>query len=233
MGNHDQKGNRLDLAKKAIRVLRFSQASHMKGSPTFHFGDFPFAVSVFCTKQGQGYIADFWISGRKWSDDEPRLVMRVTTGVHETKFIEAAVTALWEERLEEMAFGSAIVGGFWAATPAIVANREARDEMLAFHLVAHDRFAEAMRDPKRTKVEQTAIWHNLIRSFGVKQTQKIIARHEVANDLVERGGITEEFEQIERNRILAVNARLTSARKKGLLTPAPPTGESDTTKWRN
>ena len=222
MENHAQFGSRQDLAQEVANVFRFSQTTVSKATPVFHFGDFPFAVSVFCIRQEKGYIADYWVSGRRWSDDEPRLVMRVTAGINEDKEIEAAVNHFWETQLEEMAFGSAMVGGFLLANQSIDMTRQLRDEMLAFHLHAHDRFAEAMRDPKRSRVEQTARWHNLITSFGVRQTQKIIVGHQWVNDLAEEGMTAEEFEKRDRKRSAVINARLTTARKQGLLLKLPP-----------
>lgn len=222
MEKYDQNRSSRDLAEEVANVFRFSQTTVRKLTPVFHFGDFPFAVTVFCSKQERGYIADYWVSGRRWSDDEPRLVMRVTAGINEDKEIEAAVNHFWETQLEEMAFESAMVGGFLLANQSIDMTRQLRDEMLAFHLHAHDRFAEAMRDPKRSRVEQTARWHNLITSFGVRQTQKIIVGHQWVNDLAEEGMTAEEFEKRDRKRSAVINARLTTARKQGLLLKLPP-----------
>lgn len=218
MEKYVQSESQIDLAEHVAKVFRFSQTKVNKLTPVFHFGDFPFAVSVFCFKQEKGYIADYWISGRRYLDDEPRLVMRVTSAIDEEKEIEAAVSHFWEIQLQEMAFGSAMVGGI-AAHQKNNMTKQLRDEMLSFHLLAHDRFAEAMGDRKRSRVEQTARWHNLIRSFDVKQTQKMIAGHQWVADLAEEGMTPEEFEKRDRNRSAAINARLISARKKGLLSP--------------
>lgn len=233
MDKSDKKRVSYDLANEVDRVLRFSQTSLGRGTPTFHFGDFPFAVSVFCIRQGQGYVADYWVSGRRWSDDEPRLVMRVTAGINEVKFIEGAVNYLWQEQLQEIAFSSAIVGGFLAATSTLDLEKKSRDEMLSFHLLAHDRFAQAMGGQKKSKVEQTAKWFNLITSFGVKQTQQIIASHQWVADLAGDELTSEEFAKREKNRLLAINARISTARKRGLLISIPSTGTSTTTTRRS
>ncbi len=211
-----------DLADHVASVFRFTQTTVSKTTPVFHLGDFPFAVSVFCSRQEKGYIADYWVSGRRWSDDEPRLVMRMTAGINEQHEIEAAVNSFWENQLQEIAFSSAMVGGFLLANQTIEMTKQLRDEMLLFHLQAHDRFAEAMGDPKRSRVEQTARWHKLIRSFGVKQTQKIIVSHQWANDLSEEGMTAEEFEKRDQKRSAVINARLNTARKQGLLLKLPP-----------
>jgi len=226
MGKYDQFGSQIDLAQQVANVFRFSQIKVSKLTPVFHFGDFPFAVSVFCFKQERGYIADYWISGRRYSDDEPRLVMRVTSAINEEKEVEAAVNHFWETQLQEMAFSSAMVGGI-AAHQKNDMTKQVREEMLSFHLHAHDRFAEAMGDRKRSKVEQTARWHNLIRSFDVKQTQKIIAGHQWLDGQAEEGITPEEFEKTDRNRSAVINARLTTARKQGLLFELPPSERQD------
>jgi hypothetical protein len=56
----------------------------------------------------------------------------------------------------------------------------------------------------------------------VKQTQKIIAGHQWVADLAEEGMTPEEFEKRDRNRSAVINARLTAARKQGLLLELPP-----------
>lgn len=231
MEKYVQVESQIDLAQHVANVFRFSQTKLSKLTPVFHFGDFPFAVSVFCFKQEKGYIADYWISGRRYSDDEPRLVMRVTAAINEEEEIEAAVNHYWEIQLQEMAFGSAMVGGI-AAHHKNDMTKQLRDEMLSFHLDAHDRFAEAMGDRKRSKVEQTARWHNLIRSFDVKQTQKIIVSHQWVADLAEEGMTPEEFEKRDRNRSAVINSRLITARKQGLLFELPPSERQDTSSTR-
>ena len=223
MENYAQFGSQQDLAQEVANVFRFSQMRLSELSPIFHFGDFPFAVTVFCMGQEKGYIADYWISGRRYSDDEPRLVMRVTAAIdsENTEELEVAVNEFWSTQLQEMAFGSAMVGGI-ASHQKSDMTKQLRDDMLSFHLAAHDRFAEAMGDQKRSRVEQTARWHNLIRSFDVKQTQKIIVKHQWVSDLAEEGMTAEEFEKRDQKRSAVINARLITARKQGLLFELPP-----------
>ena len=223
MENHAHFGSHQDLAQEVANVFRFSESKVRKLTPVFHFGDFPFAVTVFCSRQEKGYIADYWISGRRYSDDEPRLVMRVTAAINaeNTDELEAAVNDFWGTELQEMAFGSAMAGGI-ASHQKNDMTKQAREDMLFFHLAAHDRFAEAMGDQKMSRVEQTARWHNLIRSFDVKQTQKLIVRHQWVSDLAEDGVTAEEFEKRDRQRSAVINARLMAARKQGLLFELPP-----------
>lgn len=223
MENSVQFGSHQDLAQVIANVFHFSETRVSKSTPVFHFGDFPFAVTVFCFRQEKGYVADYWISGRRYSDDEPRLVMRVIAAINSenTEELEVAVNEFWSTQLQEMAFGSAMVGGI-ASHQKNDMTKQLREDMLSFHLAAHDRFAEAMGDQKRSRVEQTARWHNLIRSFDVKQTQKIIASHQWVADLSEKGMTAEEFEKRDRKRSAVINQRLIAARKQGLLFELPP-----------
>jgi hypothetical protein len=218
-----QTESRKDLANHVASLFRFSQTTVRKLTPVFHIGDFPFAVTVFCSKQERGYIADYWISGRRYSDDEPRLVMRLTAAINagDRDELQTSVSAFWETQLQEMAFGSAMVGGI-ATHKNDEITKQARDDMLIFHLHAHDRFAEAMGDQKLSKVEQTARWHNLIRSFDVLQTQKIICAHQWVSDLAEEGTPSQVFEERDRKRSAVINSRLVAARKQGLLTEYSP-----------
>ena len=223
MEKYDQNRSSRDLAEEVANVFRFSQTTVRKLTPVFHFGDFPFAVTVFCSKQERGYIADYWISGRRYSDDEPRLVMRLTAAINagDREELQTSVSDFWDTQLQEMAFGSAMVGGI-ATHQNDEITKQARDEMLIFHLHAHDRFAEAMGDQKLSRVEQTARWHNLIRSFDVRQTQKIICAHQWVSDLAEEGMTSQVFEERDRKRSAVINSRLVAARKQGLLTEYPP-----------
>ncbi|MFY9240386.1 MAG: hypothetical protein WAO78_16215 [Roseovarius sp.] len=223
-----------DLAEHVGKIFRFSVTSSGRDAPTFHFGDFPFAVSVFCQRAERGYIADFWVSGRRYQNDHPRLVMRVTTGIDEPepKHLEGTVNLLWEHQLQEIAFGSAMMGGISLYTHTSWLTKRGRDEMISFHLDAQDRFAKEMGVTKRSKVEQTALWHNLIRSFGIKQTQQLIAQHEWVRDLAEPEISAEEFDEREKHRTSHINQRLQLARRQGLLISIPSTGSSKTTTRR-
>lgn len=224
-----------DLAKHARKPFRFSVTSSRKDFLNFHFGDFPFAVSVFCQRIERGYIADFWISGMRYQNDHPRLVVRLVTGIneHEPKYLGGTVNQVWEQQLQEMAFGSAMVGGIALDTHTSSMTKSDREGMLLFHLDAHDRFASEMGLSRRSKVEQTALWHNLIRSFGVKQTQQIIAHHEWVKDAAKPGVSAEEFDERENHRTSHINQRLQLARRQGLLISIPSSGGSTTTTRRN
>lgn len=199
---------------------RFSQ-SHKQGNKlNFHFGAFPFAVSALCRRSESGYIVELFVSGREHNIAGPPIghVMRMTLAIAETTLIEGAIQHLWDTQLEQMALSSAIAGGIGEADFPMVVTRLDRDELLYFHLSAQTRFRELARDPKLSRVEQTAWEHNLIRSFGIKQTASILAQAEIERDMVNKFSTKEdiEIETLEKKK-LAVNQRLRKARQLGLL----------------
>lgn len=125
---------------------------------------------------------------------------------------------MWETQLEEIAIASAVAGGIGEADFPMVVTRADRDELLAFHLSAQTRFRDFAHDPKLNRVEQTAWEHNLIRSFGVKQTASLLAEAELHRDMVKKFETKEEIEiETLEKKILAVNQRLRKARQLGLL----------------
>lgn len=144
--------------------------------------------------------------------------MRMTLAIAETALIEGAIQHLWDTQLEQIALAAAIAGGIGEADFPMVVTRVDRDELLRFHLSAQIRFRDLARDPKLSRVEQTAWQHNLIRSFGVKQTASLLAEAELQRDMVYKYDTKEdiEIETLEK-KIFAVNQRLRKAKKLGLL----------------
>ena len=202
---------------------KFSEVHSNKDFIQFNFGDLPFAVTVFAFPVEQGHITNWFVSSRRHlHDPQPYLVMRLTFAIKETDrwILEGRINEAWEEYLCDAAFGSAmvpaqLVGEWTYHDPTKTVN----PEFLFFHLFAHDRFAELLKEPKAKKVERTAVWHVLLQSFGVKQTQQVIANYE------------NTFLQLnEGNPKLvttgSINQRLQIAKKKGLL-PANPTAPGE------
>jgi hypothetical protein len=215
--NHTQTPARQSLPKE-FEV--FAQ-SHKQGDRlAYHFGKFPFAVSALCRKVATGYIAELFVSGREHNISGVAIghVMRMTLAIPESTLVEGAILHLWETQLEDIAIASAVAGGIGEADFPLVVTRVDRDELLAFHLSAQIRFRDLAHDPKLNRVEQTAWEHNLIRSFGVKQTASLLAEAELHRELVYKYETKEdiEIETLEK-KILAVNQRLRKARKLGLL----------------
>ena len=218
MEYYTQKESPLSLPKE---LERFSQ-SHKQGDGfNYHFGSFPFAVSALCRRSQSGYIVELFVSGREHNIAGAAIghVLRMTLAIAETTLIEGAIQHLWDTQLEQIAFASAIAGGIGEADFPMVVTRVDRDQLLRFHLSAQTRFRDLAHDPKLNRVEQTAWEHNLIRSFGVKQTASLLAEAELHRDMVKKFETKEdlEIETLEK-KTLAVNQRLRKARKLGLLT---------------
>jgi hypothetical protein len=186
----------------------------------FHMGKFPFAVSAICRPVETGYIVELFVSGRESNIEGAAIshVMRMTTAIPEKTLIEGAIQHLWETQLEDIAYASAVAGGIGAADFPMVVTRSDRDDLLMFHLSAQTRFRDLARDPKLNRVEETAWQHNLIRSFGVKQTATLLAEAELKREMVKKFETKEEIEvETLEKKILAVNQRLRKARKLDLL----------------
>lgn len=177
----------------------------LNGSHSLNWTDFPFAVSVQCLKTPHGYVADWWVSGKKWEDDKPSLMIRFRHGIETTKAdLEANLRDLWERILREFAFETALVGGINTAFNEVSdLDKSQRAQLIWFHLYANDYLGHfnLLND---SKIEKTVNMHNLLKSFGYKQPQKIIAEYESETT----------FKEVKTT---AINRRLAIAKEQGLL----------------
>ncbi len=193
---------------------RFSDVTDFVSYLQFDFGDFPFAVTVFAFPVASGYVTDWYVSSRSHIEEQqPILVMKLTMPISETDRwpLEGKINEIWGQYVVDLAYGAALTGipivGEWSySTPF----RHVAKDFLSFHLLAHDIFSEARDEPRPSKVEKTARWHLLLQSFGIKQTQQIIADHE--SKMLSRL----EGKTIAVN-VAAINQRLQLAKKQGLL----------------
>lgn len=192
---------------------KFSETIESEHYTQFNFGDLPFAVTVFVFPAEQGVITEWFVSARRGIDDsQPSLVMTFLFRLKEEDqwVIEGKINQIWENYLLDLAFDSAGVGSteisrFVHFSPA----RSVYSEFLYFHLYAHDRFAEWLKDPRMSKVEKTAVWHLFLQSFGIKQTHQMIANYE--NRFLKS---TEDEKPVN---TLSISQRLQIARRKGLI----------------
>jgi len=193
---------------------RFSDLTDYSSYLQFDFGDLPFAVTVFAFPVASGHVTDWYVSAcSNIEDSQPMLVLKLTMPISETDRwpLEGKINEIWGQYVVDLAYSAAltatpIVGDWSFSTPF---KHVARD-FLSFHLLAHDIFSEARDQPRPSKVEKTARWHLLLQSFGIKQTQQIIAEHE-SKMLTRLEGKT-----IAVN-VAAINQRLQLAKKQGLL----------------
>jgi hypothetical protein len=160
-------------------IPEFSEDQIRRTDPSYMFGDDPFVVSVQCQKTEMGYLADFWVSGRKWEDDSPTLILRLRLGVTSNKSeLREDLLHLWDVALRELSFGSAMVGGIRGTTGEVNELSEPKKrELLRFHLWGNERLGNfnILGD---TKTEKTANMYLMLKSFGTKQPQKAITQLE-------------------------------------------------------
>lgn len=141
--------------------------------------DDPFVGTVFCTKNERGYQTDWWISGRKWEDNTPKLVLRLRASVEcQRDELQSRLVHMWKESLQELAFGSAIPGGITNPSQDLKELSERERELLfERHLSGHSQM-DHFNTLGRSKVERTANMYLLLKSLGSKQPQKAIAQFE-------------------------------------------------------
>ena len=157
----------------------FSEDHIRQSDPSFMWGDDPFVVSVQCQKTDMGYLADFWVSGRKWEDDSPTLILRLRLGVTSKKSdLRSELLNLWDIALRELSFGSAIVGGIRSSAGEVNELSDSnKRELLRFHLLGNELLGN-FNILGETKTEKTANMYLMLKSFGTKQPQKAITQME-------------------------------------------------------
>lgn len=198
---------------------KFSETIPTESCIQYNFGDLPFAVTVFAFPVEQGVITEWFVSSRKRIDNpQTALVMKLAFSISETDqwIIEGRINQIWDNYLVDLAYDSAMVGSAEIERLSKVnINRSVYSEFLYFHLYAHDRFSELLREAKMSKVEKTANWHQLLQSFGLKQTHQLIATYENKFVLPDEGGSKDVS-------TTSINQRLQVAKRRGLLIPVQP-----------
>lgn len=180
----------------------FNQVRSTREGTQIFFGDWPFAVSVYCDRQIAGYNTDWVVSGVRKVDGTPRFLLRLQMGVRaERAELEDACMAMWKEQIEELAFAAAIQGGQDLPTNAIPKSQ--KDARAEWHLFAHERFGDFDKEAK-TLTERTANLFNLLKSLGYIQAQKMITKFEIDNSETEMKPST-------------ISRRLHMARQAGLI----------------
>jgi hypothetical protein len=184
----------------------FSEDHLNSDTRAFMWGNDPFVVTVFCKESGQGFLTDWWVSGRRWKDDSPILVLKLRLGVTATREdLKATLFTLWEDNLKDVSFGSAIFGGIQnPSTDLKELSDQQKAELFDFHLQGHTQYGH-FNIKGSSKVERTATMYLLLKSLGSKQPQKAIAKFE-------------SVPFISEIKSSAINQRLALARQQGYLT---------------
>ena len=184
----------------------FSEDQLNQSSRAFMWGNDPFVITVFCQESGNGFLTDWWVSGRRWIDDSPTLVLKLRLGVAASREdLRDALFAIWDENLRDVSYGSAIFGGIHnPSTDLKELAEEQKAKLFDFHLQGHTQFGH-FNINGNSKVERTANMYLLLKSLGSKQPQKAIAKFE-------------SFPFISEVKSSAINQRLALARQQGYLT---------------
>lgn len=183
----------------------FSEDHLHKDARAFMWGEDPFVATVFCQKGEQGFLTDWWVSGRRWIDDSPTLVLRLRLGVNASKEnLRDSLLHLWDTSLREAAFGSAIYGGIENPSQDLKELTDAqRTTLFDFHLQGHSRYGN-FNIKGKSKIEKTANQYLLLKSLGSKQPQKAIA-------------FFESIPYVSEVKTSVINQRLALARQAGYL----------------
>ena len=150
-----------------------------------YFADYPFVTTVVFHQRDGGFLTDWWVSGTNLYLKQPLLVLRLGASLIASDLVELEkeVEAVWEGNLRDLAIDSVMTGGFSASgfNSSFDYTRSVRERIVRYHLMQHD---SNWRGEKRSKVLLTAGWHNLVRQFGIAQTQRLIAAHEATLDML-------------------------------------------------
>lgn len=178
-----------------------------KVEPSFMWADNPFVVSVLCEKTGSGVLTDWWVTGRRYSKDVPRLLLRMRISLPESpNGLRENLLNKWNSHLVELAFDSAEGGGIENPSPGLKELTPSKQqELFQFHLTGHDQFHH-FNHFGNSKVEKTANMYLLLKSLGSTRPQQAIAKFE-------------SFPFIHEVAVTAINQRLANAKKKGFIPP--------------
>jgi hypothetical protein len=186
--------NFIDFSESRINTKDFALV--------FSFADRPFVVSIVCSTREEGFLTDWVISGARAQDDKPRFLLRIQTGLAESKDdLETVFLEYWNLFIKELSFSSANQGGL-NLTPNSIPKKSV--ELHAkWHLFAHDRLGH-FGSSDITIASRTADMFLLMKSLGFVQAQKLVIEFESQKADVKVPAST-------------TTNRLTTARKQGLI----------------
>lgn len=187
--------------------IDFGEDHLNKAEPSFMWGDNPFVVSVLSEKTPNGYLTDWWVTGRRYSKDVPRLLLRLRMSLPEsTKGLRKDLLNKWNLHLVDLAFESAEEGGIENPSPGLKElSPNKQQELFQFHLTGHNQFHH-FNNFGNSKVEKTANMYLLLKSLSSTRSQQAIAKFE-------------SFPFIHDVAVTAINQRLANAKKKGFIPP--------------
>lgn len=189
----------------------------------FHLmvADSPFVFLVIATPSPLGgYSSKWWITGKDWKTDVPVMNGYLEWGVNSSKEeLEAYLLQFWEERIQELAFSSAITGGIKQDSSNLKAlSSKSRTWLIRSALMGND-WLKNFNITSSSVIERTGLMYQLLRSMGVWNSQAAIADFETYNfaNNWERMKAGEEVELVIKPAI--INQRLVLARRAGIIKP--------------
>ena len=186
----------------------------------------PFAISIVCSPKTDGaFWCDWWITGSpdpSPGHTPPVLLIQMSMAIlgKDRNELFALINQFWEERIEELAFASAVAGGTIVDSGRLKAQSDfVQKRIISHHLSSHDaldHFSPPDKKARRNLTLRTAFMYELLRSLGVSKVQRTIAEFESLN----YEAFYEEAKEGQEIALSAatVNQRLAQARKAGLLT---------------
>lgn len=196
---------------------------HTQIDGEFHLmvADSPFVFLVIATpSQLGGYSSRWWITGKDWKTEQPIMIGYLEWGVNSSKEeLEGNLVQFWEERIQELAFSSAITGGIKQNSSNLKAlSDKSRTWLIRSALMGND-WLKNFNITSSSVIERTGLMYQLLRSMGVWNSQASIADFETYNfaDNWERMKAGEEVELVIKPTI--INQRLVLARRAGIIKP--------------
>lgn len=195
----------------------------------YHGVSDPFVFTVVCVRKPSGvYLCEWFVSGisdPSPGEAPPVLLVNVVMGMkvartnNERSELPEDLAQIWEERLRELAFYSAISGGIVIEPSKIKSyGSKTQKDLTDLHLASHDLLGHFSQPDKRTRGNltlRTAYMYELLRSMGVTKIPNTISNFETWN-------FARFYEQIKQGAditvsVATVNQRIAHAKKLGLI----------------
>ena len=196
---------------------------------TYHGVSDPFVFTVVCVRKPSGvYLCEWFVSGTPDpipGESPPVLLVNVVMGMkvarnnNESTELPSDLAQIWEERVRELAFYSAISGGIVIEPSKIKSyGSKTQKDLTDLHLASHDLLEHFSQPDKRTRGNltlRTAYMYELLRSMGVTKIPNTISNFETWN-------FARFYERVQQGAditvsVSTVNQRISQAKKLGLI----------------
>lgn len=190
-----------------------------KDSVLLLIADEPFSTVVISRQiSDRSFQTEWWVTGMGWKTERPTMLALLHLTVSSSlEDLETTLQGLWFERVEELAYSSALAGGFTQGAEALKAlDDDIRIRVLRHLMLGHDHLNHFNLETNSV-VYRTGLMFEFLKTLGVTQAQRVIADFETFNfahnwEAMSRG---EEVELVVKPSI--VNQRLVLAKKAGII----------------